>query len=707
MPAMLLQQIPPRLRRVLFGLLAGLVAVAALPLLNLTPLRDQLVADTQVSLGRRIEVGALRFALLPRPSITLESVMLYEPDGKTVFARFGAGRFSLGWNALLRGRAELVDGRVEEAYARVFRRDDGSLSLDDLFDHHPRSDRIDWHLSRVDLVNAAVDWHDRTAAPIRLSRMTVRAVDGEPGVLSAEGRVAGTNWNGTLTLTSALRFDRSRWQMGLQDFKLAINSETQEWRGGRFVLAGEARLAFRPWQVQVQAARAEAGAQRGEQLWRFSFDTPALRIGPAGLQTGATQATFSIKRPRSELAGHFSLDQLSADANGSLVAERARFNVRLMDEVQNAMLDLESPLRFESWQRLRLPHFTLQGGYRHKALPRGAIQAVLSGEVLVDLARERLDWSSVGTLDGATMKSQFSLEDFLSPRYAFGVDLERLDLTPYLPVAGEGVQQVAGQPLAGEWLASLTARGDLRLGELDIGRFRILNLNAHLEAERGRYTLAPLSAEIYGGRLVGTLHADLRQTPQFKLAQRLSGMRVSALLADTLGVGRIEGDGDLDLDLRASGQTLQALRTSLDGRLLVSLSRGAIAGVDVSDLLLRLRNNIARAGGGFSLAADTRRRTRFSDLRASFQIKAGVARNDDLRIRSPVLNLGGVGSFDLRQNTVNYTLRAEAVGAGIPELAFLKGVVVPIQISGPLASPNYRIDTSGLVARPSSEKVKP
>ncbi|WP_269531180.1 AsmA-like C-terminal region-containing protein [Chitinimonas sp. BJYL2] len=693
-----IQQLPRRLRRPLLWLGIALLLIAALPLINFRTLGNQLAADASASLGRKVTVDGLRIALLPRPGITLDALTVSEPDGRALFARWESARFSLGWAGLFGGKLGLVDARIEGLALNVQVMPDGTLSCDDLLTRRPRQQRLHWLGERVDLVNASLNWRDASGEVIRLRELELHALEpeGEHGALSAVGRVSAPEWSGDLRLDSRLAVDRERLTASLQGFRLAISAETPEWHDGRFDLTGDLSLAALPWRGKLINAAAHATAQRADQRWQALIKTPALRGGEGGLSTGQVVAEFGIKSARSEIAGKLDLAKLAADAEGSLYADRAHLKIKLLDDLHNAELDIDSPLRISEWEKLALEGLALSGAYRHRALPGGAIRLVMEGRAAVDLARERFDWEGQGKLDGAPIKAQFSLEDFVDTRYAFGLDLAKLDLSPYLPAATETPRIDPAQAWPVDWLNGLNARGDLKLGELQVGAFRVFNLQTHIEAARKQVLLEPLSADIYGGQLKGRLLLNGGKSPRLHLAQTLQGMEVAALMSDVFGIDRLYGRGNLNLDLTTDATSLAAARQGLSGRIDLMVSHGAIEGLDVGDILRGLRRNLAALTGDM-VQVQNGRGTRFSDLSARFVVKDGVAESRDLKIRSPYLSLDGAGGVDIGRGEINYLLNATVRGgSGVPEFDALKGVTVPIDISGPLADPAYRVDTRAL-----------
>ena len=66
-------------------------------------------------------------------------------------------------------------------------------------------------------------------------------------------------------------------------------------------------------------------------------------------------------------------------------------------------------------------------------------------------------------------------------------------------------------------------------------------------------------------------------------------------------------------------------------------------------------------------ADDKTQKTDFSELSASFTIKNGVAHNEDLDAKSPLLRLGGAGDINIAASSLDYLAKARSsplAGAG-------------------------------------------
>jgi len=87
-----------------------------------------------------------------------------------------------------------------------------------------------------------------------------------------------------------------------------------------------------------------------------------------------------------------------------------------------------------------------------------------------------------------------------------------------------------------------------------------------------------------------------------------------------------------------------------------------------------------------------------------------VAHNDDLAMKSPFLRLGGKGDIDIGHDRLDYLARVSVVdsikGQEGKDLQHLKGLTVPVRVSGPFDKLAYNIEFGGLVAEAAKAKVE-
>jgi len=179
------------------------------------------------------------------------------------------------------------------------------------------------------------------------------------------------------------------------------------------------------------------------------------------------------------------------------------------------------------------------------------------------------------------------------------------------------------------------------------------------------------------------------------LAASLAGAQIEPLLRDALDMSALTGTGNVQVNLTTQGADFAAARRKLDGTAALQLRDGAIKGADLAGHLREARERL-RGIRGEPLPVDLTQKTDFTDLNATFTIRGGVLRNDDLEARSPLLRIAGGGSIDLAAERIDYTARVSLTGpllaADGREIDELRGLTVPVRFAGPFAQPSYEID---------------
>ena len=188
-----------------------------------------------------------------------------------------------------------------------------------------------------------------------------------------------------------------------------------------------------------------------------------------------------------------------------------------------------------------------------------------------------------------------------------------------------------------------------------------------------------------------------------------SGVNVNALLKDVAGKDLLDGSGRVSADLSTSGASLGALRSNLAGSAALQLRDGAIKGINLARAMRQAKAALSMKQDAVSKARETEK-TDFSELTATARIANGVAVSDDLDVKSPFLRIGGAGRFDIGRGSIDYTARATVIAAATGqdggELAALRGVTVPVQLSGPFEAIDWKIQWSGVAAAAIENKLK-
>lgn len=234
--------------------------------------------------------------------------------------------------------------------------------------------------------------------------------------------------------------------------------------------------------------------------------------------------------------------------------------------------------------------------------------------------------------------------------------------------------------------------------ELASLRFRGLaaeQVRVALAVNEGRATLKNLQARLFQGTLQASGEA-VAADAQLAIKAQLRNVAVQPLLEAVAGAGKLSGRGNLDLALSSRGLTEAELRQNLAGEIGLQVRDGAIQGINVGQTLREFRN-VLGTGNNTTQAADDTRQTDFSDLRVRGVITQGVVELQDVLLSAPLLRVtqGEPARIDLVKDAYDLVVLANVVNTSTGQdgkaLEQLRGVSIPIHLTGPLGAPEYAV----------------
>jgi AsmA protein len=270
-----------------------------------------------------------------------------------------------------------------------------------------------------------------------------------------------------------------------------------------------------------------------------------------------------------------------------------------------------------------------------------------------------------------------------------------LDLTPYvstvrLLTANE--RDWNRLPLALDDLSGFDL--DLRLSAAHItiatAKFGRTAIATNLRG--GKLAITIGESQAFGGIMRGSMVlATSDSGADFKSQLQLTDVDLESSLGETLHFRRLEGRGDMAIELDANGNSVLAMTRSLNGSATVIGRQGALVGLNVEQLLRRLERRPLSGGGDFRNG-----RTPFEKLTVNLSVKLGTVTVDDVKMEGSKVRLGLAGTasipsreFDLRG------VAALASTAGETTPAF----ELPFVVQGPWDDPMMLPDTQALIQR--------
>jgi AsmA protein len=305
-------------------------------------------------------------------------------------------------------------------------------------------------------------------------------------------------------------------------------------------------------------------------------------------------------------------------------------------------------------------------------------------------------------IDDSQVNATVGISQFSDPIYSFNVNVDRLDADRYIAKSSSSTKSNNDSPIDLSALKKLNASGEAKIGWLKLANVKTENVNLGLKSEGGVATLSPFSANLYQGNMSGLLKVDARSTPNIAFKQNMNGVSIGPLLVDSINNDMLSGKGTVKVDVTTSGNTVGALKKALAGSSSISLADGALKGVDIAGSIRELKSkvNILKTKDS---SADKSKKTDFSELTATFDIKNGVAHNDDLAMKAPILRLAkgdNKGDIDIGNESINYLAKPTIVkslkGQEGADLDSLAGIAIPVKITGTFSSPKYGMDFAAI-----------
>jgi len=350
------------------------------------------------------------------------------------------------------------------------------------------------------------------------------------------------------------------------------------------------------------------------------------------------------------------------------------------------------------------------------AIPQKSVQVPIDGAVRADLGKERISADLSTRFDQSNIKAKGGMSGFARPAYDFDVAIDTLNVDRYLPPRPAQPEGAPAQtPPAGgkekpidlSALKPLDLKGSVRIGRLQASNVKAANVRVDLRAKDGRLSVDPLAANLYQGSARGSASIDAN-TNRFVVKQTLSGVQIGPLLRDAAEKDVLEGRGTVVLDIATQGAVVDELKRALNGSARMELRDGAVKGVDLAGAVRKVKSLFNP--GDVEGSGSAKERTDFSELSASFTIRNGVAHNEDLSLKSPFLRVNGSGDVNIPQNAMDYVVKTSVVasmaGQGGAERPELKGLTVPVRVSGPFDALKYKVEFSQMVRGATKEQLQ-
>ena len=703
---------------VLMGAAAAYIAAT----FNPNSYKPQIIQIVKDKKKRTLKLdGDIKLKFWPSIGADLGKLALSEFQSDTEFASVENARVALKLMPLLSKKVVVDEVEIKGVRATVVKYKDGRLNIDDLLskDEKKEKDAVEFDIDHVRLENANLTFRDEgQRASYALSNVnltTGRIAPNVPGKIDLSMTVQGDKpkINLGVSLKSKLTFDLEQQVFVLEGLGLEAKGQAADISNLNGKVSGSITAKLKSGEFATSALSAAVTGTSGKDNFDIKLDAPKLLVTQAKATGDKVTVVAKITNPQGTTQANVVLPGIEGTAQ-AFKAAGMTLDLDMKQGDQTIKARVTSPLsgNFQT-QQINLPQLGIAITATGPNLPGKSISGNLAGSASVNGSKQQVQANLAGKVSDSTIKAQVGVNGFAPPGLTFDVDIDQLDLDKYAPQGGAKPAAGGGaeKPFDLTGLRALRASGKLHIGTLKASNLKASNIRLEIKAAGGQVSVSPLSANLYGGAMNGVVSVNAAPaTPQFAIKQNLSGVSIGPLLKDLADKDMLDGKGAVNMDVRTQGATVSALKRALNGGASVNLRDGAIKGIDIAGTIRDAKATLGSLTGQQTKQADASKKTEFSELSGTFAIQNGVAHNNDLSLKSPLLRVAGAGDINIGDDTVNYLVKASVVGTlsgqdgrGLNEL---RGVTVPVRATGPLKAPSFSLDFNAMLTDTVKQKAE-
>ena len=467
-------------------------------------------------------------------------------------------------------------------------------------------------------------------------------------------------------------------------------------------------------QIIVDGVALSANGKRGEDSFDIKVDAPKLNVSRESASGEAITGTVKLTGAET-LDAKFNLSGVKGSGKSLSIGEvKLDAHAKQGERTVVALLSTALTANLEA-KVFDLAKINADVTVTDPKMPQKTVKLPITGSARADLGKEIVSADINTRFDESAIAAKVGINKFKNSVINFDVAIDKLNVDKYLPPAGKTADPNAPKtnepekPIDLSALKTLNASGTIKIGALQVNNVKASNVQLTIRAAGGKVDVAPMSAALYQGTLAGAVSVNAN-TNAFAIKQNLTGININPLMKDAINQDMLEGKGNINLDVTATGNTPSALKKALNGSAAINLRDGAYKGINLAKSFRDAKSALSLGAKDKAQDAKKDDKTDFTEMKISAVIKNGVATSNDLDAKSPFVRLGGAGTVDIGQSTMDYLAKATVVGtpAGqdARDFAQLKGVAVPVKLTGPLDAIKYEVQYAAIASSLVTQQAK-
>ena len=680
--------------------------------------KEKIIQAVQDSRHRTLHLdGDISLSFFPDIGVNLNHVSLSEFNSEQEFAAMESARVSLALLPLFSKQIIVNELDLSGLHATLIKHKDGTSNVDDLLakksDPAPASQPVQFDIAKVVIAKANLAYVDELGgaqyAIKDLQLTTGHIANGVPAkiAMSVAVRANQPKLDINTELKTTLTFDLDKQSYQLADLDLKATGAAFDMTQLQLQASGNASANLGTQEFSANKLTVKISGVKGAQNFSADLSAPDLNLTKDHYAGSKLVLNASLDAVSGKLVAALSVPDISGSAQAFTV-ENITLDAQMQQPEQTIKFKLGSPLAGNmSTQQFDLSNLDIVLNATGDKLPNKAVSSTMKGNVHLDLKKQSVQANLSGGLLQSQLRAKLGVNNFTQPTIHFDADVDQFDADPYLPKKSADASKAAQaeQPLDMSALRTLNLDGRLSIGALKVANVKVDQLRLDVQAHQGIVNIGPLSAKLYQGSTSGSISVNAQATPSIAIKQSLTGIDIAALGKDAANFDTLEGKGNVSVNLTMQGNKVSEMKRALNGTATLNLADGAIKGINIAKTI---RDAKAMLGAKSQTeSANKNEKTDFSELKASFKISNGVAHNDDLFMKSPLLRLSGAGDINIATDSIDYltkaTLAKTLEGQGGADT--VGGVTVPVRVSGPFVDLKYSLDFGSMVSDEARQKV--
>ncbi len=301
-------------------------------------------------------------------------------------------------------------------------------------------------------------------------------------------------------------------------------------------------------------------------------------------------------------------------------------------------------------------------------------------------------------LDGNTAQGVLTFDSMGHGTVQGTLAADTLDLTPYISTARLlatnqrewndtriSLAGLSGMNLDLRLSAAKVIAGDAKLGRTAIG--------ANLRD--GKLVITVGEAQAYGGVIKGSIAlANFDSGVDLKSQLQFTGVDLQPCLEQLFGLRKLEGKGNLSLAVDGKGESVLAVTRSMNGSAKLTGEKGALVGLNVEELLRRLKRRPLSGVGDFRSGS-----TPFNRLEVALKITNGKADVQDIKLAGPAVTVALAGSASIPARDLDLTGTATLAASDGGNKSAAQPFALPFVVRGSWDDPIMRPNAEALLRR--------